>query len=252
MSDKGFSDFTPSFAKDLLYKGLSKLGYKLVKTSKKSAIRSPLIAARDLLNGGGNTPVIFDVGANVGQTTRISRELFPNATIHAFEPGSEAFRQLSAALQGQPGIFLHQTAVGAAPGTIDLHENDNNTMSSVLPLGKEGWGSIQQVRSVEMTTVDQVAAKHGIDRITILKSDTQGYDLEVMKGASALMAEERIDCVFYEIIFSELYSGMPRFDEAIRLLLDRGFVLAGIHDIHSKGGIAAWADALFIHRRCLR
>jgi hypothetical protein len=38
--------------------------------------------------------VIFDVGANVGQTMDVCRQTFPQATIRAFEPGKAAFDSL--------------------------------------------------------------------------------------------------------------------------------------------------------------
>jgi hypothetical protein len=41
--------------------------------------------------GGRSSPVIFDVGANVGQTVDILLNLFPDAVLHGFEPGSTAF-----------------------------------------------------------------------------------------------------------------------------------------------------------------
>jgi FkbM family methyltransferase len=253
MSGKLLSAFAPSSLKSLLHRTLSSFGYKLIKTTHEAGIRAPLQSARQLLGDKHASPfVIFDVGANIGQTTSIAREMFPEAVIHAFEPGNEAFRGLSERMRGDARIHLHQVAVGATPGEIELQENENPTMSSVLPLGDEAWGRVKTVRKVEMVTVDQMAERHGVREIAILKSDTQGYDLEVLRGASKMLEREAIACVFFEIIFTDLYRGLPRFDETIRYLMDRGFVLGGIHDIHSRGGIAAWADFLFIHQRFVK
>jgi FkbM family methyltransferase len=250
MSRKSISAFAPSSLKNLLHRTLSSFGYKLVKTTHEAGIRAPLQSARQLLADKHGLPfVIFDVGANVGQTTSVAREMFPEAVIHAFEPGRDAFEGLSERLKGDPRIHLHNVAVGARPGEIELQENENPTMTSILPLGDEAFGRVKTVRKVEMVTVDQMAERHGVREIAILKSDTQGYDLEVLRGAAGMLEREAIGCVFFEIIFAELYRGLPRFDETIRYLMDRGFVLGGIHDIHYKRGLAAWADFLFIHRR---
>lgn len=241
----------PGFLKQLLHKSLSALGYKLVRKTRKNEVRLPLLAAKNLLLGGGGSPVMFDIGANIGQTTLSMRDLFPGATVHAFEPGSEAFARLSESLGDTPGVHLHQVAIGSAPGRIQFHENAESTMSSVLPLGSEGWGIVKALREVELTTVDEVCQRHDIQHISILKSDTQGYELEVLRGATEIMEQGQVDCVFFELIFSDLYQGKPRFDTVLSFLLDRGYVLVSVYDIHQMNGVAAWADALFIHRRCL-
>lgn len=242
----------PDFLKKLIHRGINALGFQLVKKTRKNEVRLPLLAARNLLQQDGRQPVMFDVGANAGQTTRSMLELFPGAMIHAFEPGSRAFDQLRTNLADLPNVHLHHKAMGSAPGSISLNENEESTMSSVLPLGESGWGRIQEVREVELTTVDEVCRQHNIQHLSILKSDTQGYDMEVMRGAAGMMESGRLDCVFFELIFSDLYQGMPRFDKVFSFLLDRDYVLVSVYDIHLKNGVAGWADVLFVHRRVLQ
>lgn len=244
----------PKPLKGLFHKGLNRLGYQLIKKVRRNEVHLPLLAARSLLQKSArhlSSSVMLDVGANAGQTTSTMLDLFPGSVIHAFEPGHEAFAQLRRNLERKPGVHLHNKAVGAAPGRITLNENSESTMSSILPLGQQGWGTVSQIREVELTTVDEICRENGIKHLSILKSDTQGYDLEVLHGASAMMDQGLVDCVFFEVIFSELYQGIPRFDRVFSFLLDHGFVLVSIYDIHMKRGVAAWADALFIHRRCL-
>ncbi len=252
MSAPNTGSHLPDFLKKLLHRGINSLGYQVVKKARRNEVRLPLLAARDLLQEGRPRPVMFDVGANAGQTTKSMRELFPSAVIHAFEPGTRAFGQLKTSLSDMADVHLHQKALGAAPGSITLNENEESTMSSVLPLGESGWGRIQEVREVEMTTVDEVCRQHGIEHLSILKTDTQGYDLEVMRGAVGMMESGRLDCVFFELIFSDLYQGMPRFDKVFSFLLDRDYVLVSVYDMHLKNGVAAWADVLFVHRRILQ
>ncbi len=43
-----------------------------------------------------STPIVFDVGANVGQSVAVFREALPDSILHAFEPGPEAFAELEA------------------------------------------------------------------------------------------------------------------------------------------------------------
>jgi len=74
-----------------------------------------------------------------------------------------------------------------------------------------------------MTTLDQFAKEKSIDFIHILKSDTQGYDFEVLKGASGLLANQKIGFVHFEFIFSNMYANLPPFEEVFGFLSERGW-----------------------------
>jgi hypothetical protein len=54
----------------------------------------------DLERVGLNPRVIFDVGANIGQTYRRFRRDFPDAQIHCFEPVNSAFQKLTEEVSG--------------------------------------------------------------------------------------------------------------------------------------------------------
>ena len=57
--------------------------------------------------------------------------------------------------------------------------------------------------------------------VDILKSDTQGYDFEVFKGAQQAMRDNRIGLLYFEFIFSDMYKNLPPFDEVFRLTLKK-------------------------------
>jgi FkbM family methyltransferase len=114
------------------------------------------------------------------------------AKIHAFEPGQETFRELSEKYSGRPNLFLNDVALGSVSGTAEFVENTEPTMSSFLePGAATWWGQIKQRLQVRVRTVDEYCDEHRIDHIDILKLDTQGFDLEVMKGAVRLFSEQR-------------------------------------------------------------
>jgi FkbM family methyltransferase len=56
-------------------------------------------------------------------------------------------------------------------------------MSSFLPLGPDGWGQIVDEREVSIDTIDNYCMRNRISSIDLLKSDTQGFNLEVIKEA---------------------------------------------------------------------
>ena len=106
--------------------------------------------------GSNLSPVIFDVGANVGQTIDALRRLFPCPTIHAFEPGQAAFDSLLQTHSKIPRVHLNNLALGSKPGRQKFFEHYSSEMSSFLALGPDGWGQISSQREIEVSTVDSV------------------------------------------------------------------------------------------------
>jgi FkbM family methyltransferase len=198
--------------------------------------------------GRGRPPVIFDVGANVGQTIESFLQVLTQANIHAFEPGQETFRKLCEKYSGVPNLVLNNVALGAVAGTAEFIENTAPTMSSFLEPGAETWwGEVKQRVQARVKTVDEYCDEHRIDYIDILKLDTQGFDLEVMRGAGRLLSAQRIHLIYVEIIFSEMYRGLPRLDHIFGFLADRGFVPVAFYDFNYQNERVSWADALFVN-----
>ena len=98
---------------------------------------------------------------------------------------------------------------------------------------------------MNVITLDDYCRSAGIDRVDVLKTDTQGYDLEVLKGAERLFQDRRISVVHVEVTFDDLYEGMPEFDELYRFLADRQMRLVALYNYVMRSGVAGWCDALF-------
>jgi len=100
--------------------------------------------------------------------------------------------------------------------------------------------------------LDSFAIKHDIDFIHILKSDAQGFDFEVLKGASDLMEENRIALIYFEFIFSDMYKNLPSFHEVFRYLCERNYSLVTFYESHFQEELVSWTDVLFINREFYR
>lgn len=192
------------------------------------------------------SPLILDVGANTGQSVKYFRDLVPDCRIHCFEPSPTAYRELETGIARLPDVCANPVAVGSAAGTLTLRENDHTDMSSMLSLGNQGWGKITRELEVPVVTIDGYCADAGIDRANVLKVDTQGYELEVLKGAAGLLSSGKIDLVYAEVIFAPLYDDLPAFDELYRFLVDREMRLVALYNYAMRDSAAvAWCDALF-------
>jgi FkbM family methyltransferase len=194
-------------------------------------------------------PVALDVGANIGQTIKRLRRTFPRPTIHAFEASRETFFELQHNCSSVSRVHLSNIAMGAKRSTMEFIENTSADMSSLLEPGSDCWGEVKKRTEVEVHTIDDYCADRLIRAVDILKTDTQGFDLEVLKGACKMLEQNRIKLILTEIIFSDQYKGLPRFDQIYGFLADREFKLVSFYDFHYQKERLGWTDALFVNPR---
>ncbi len=192
-------------------------------------------------------PILMDVGGNVGQTVTKFRQIFPNGTIHSFEPGPTAFGQLLQNCGELPGVKLWNCAVGAQPGRTTLFENTATEMSSILPLSVQGWGEVARSPEVDVISLDLFAMENKIEFVDILKSDTQGFEDQVFAGADRLLREGRIGLIYFEVILSDMYEGLPTLDRLFGCLREHNYRLVAFYDVYYQDHLTGWTDVLFIH-----
>lgn len=193
-------------------------------------------------------PVIFDVGANVGQSVANFKNKFPTAIIHSFEPSPSTYDLLQKNVKSFDGVSTWNIALGASNSVLTFHENSFSDMSSFLSPGGSAWGEVVRQSEVSVRTMDSFCLENSVDHINILKCDTQGYDLEVFRGASSLMKNGRIDLLYYEAIFSDLYQNAPGFCEILNFLKSNGFELVTFYQSNMLNDLLGWVDVLFVSR----
>jgi len=222
-------------------------GYDIVTFSKKDIGYDPFIDMQRFLNWQKD-PLVLDVGANVGQSVDRFKEAFPKAIIHSFEPSPSIFNRLKMHCDGLSGVTTWNYGIGASDSTLILHENDHSVMTSFLPPHKGCHGKIIRSTDVKVISLDSFSEEQKIEYIHILKSDTQGFDFEVFKGAGQLMNENRIGLIYFEFTFSDMYKELPSFYDVFKYLSDHNFALVTFYEIHLQSELAGWTDALFINR----
>lgn len=145
---------------------------------------------------------IIDVGANIGRwsvsmiaTARQAGRL-ENLDLHVFEPCSYTFARLAETLAGH-SVSLHQIALSEQSGRAALHviAPGAGTNSLYAPVGS---GADRSTERVTTTTLESYAGRAGLDHITLVKIDTEGHDLAVLRGARMLFAQHRISTVQFE------------------------------------------------------
>jgi len=99
---------------------------------------------------------------------------------------------------------------------------------------------------VPVDTLDRYSASKAISMIDLLKTDTQGFDLEVLKGAETFITDHRVRCILLEINLLPMYDGQGAFSTLHSHLTDRGYRLVDFYNQVHQNGYTAWADALYI------
>jgi FkbM family methyltransferase len=196
-------------------------------------------------------PLLIDVGANTGQTIHMFKRLFERPVIHAFEPNrSLVDGQLTAAFGQDKNVTLNAAGLGAKEGTLTLHRFEKDQMSSFLPMERgerNPYADEAVVASSEVPvwTLDQYAKKHGMEKIDLLKIDTQGYDLQVLLGAEDQLAAGNVGLVMLEINFIPLYVGQPAFGDLDAFLRKRGYALVDLYEKIWVENRIGWCNGLY-------
>lgn len=192
-------------------------------------------------------PVCFDVGANVGQTVVALREAFADAHIHAFEPFSAPRQALLRATALDTRVTVVSTAMGSAPGSVLVQPNRESQMSSLT--GHLAPVDGLPAETVEIDTLDRYCASAGIDFVDILKTDTEGYDLEVLRGAGGLLAQQHIGYVFTEVGFLAHDLQHTPFLQVLELMTSYGYRFLGLYEtypLHFFAETSVYCNALFV------
>jgi FkbM family methyltransferase len=192
-----------------------------------------------------DSPMIFDVGANRGQTVERLLRLYPAPLIHCFEPSPSTFHELRAAYGEYPNIAINNLGLGANPCTLELAETSVSEYSSFLEPGSAEVTVVGR-SSVPVSTVDAYCSKNGIGTIDILKSDTQGFDYQVLRGADVMFTRGAVKLVVCELTMDDSYTKIDRFDQMFSFMAERGFQLFGVYDQHWRHNRLSWADVMFI------
>ena len=142
--------------------------------------------------------IVFDIGANVGQTAIRMAERFPGSTIYSFEPEPSAYERLQRNVDSLPQVRLYNQAAGSEEATMSMHRprgSDLYTLDSC-----NGQTATEGVE-VSVTTIDRVCQTEGIDQIDILKTDTEGFDVAVLEGAKELLSRRKVRFIYSECDF---------------------------------------------------
>lgn len=193
----------------------------------------------------GDGAVIFDVGANVGQSSVWFNENFPHASIYAFEPFAIVFNRMKKTVVGRSKVRIFQTAIGKMDGKlqVDSVRDAYYQCGQIIPAS----GKQANTETVNVRSLDSFCVENKINQIHILKSDTEGFDLDVLRGAEGLLKAGRIGNVLAEASITEGDNDHTNLFELREFLRPYSFTLHAVYDLHhgKDNGQLEYFNALF-------
>lgn len=229
--------------KTFIQKIINLFGYKIMRVTSTDAtdldgLTKYLITKSD--------PVIFDVGANKGQSITRYKKLFQNPIIHSFEPNVDEVNIIKQKYINDKNLYLNNVAVGDKKGNLEFNITAKSTHSSFKNLIpnttwiKKRSNSIKiddknyttKKVNAEVITLDDYVNEKNLTNIDILKIDTQGFEDKVLLGAQNLLKNNKIKLIQLELIFSEIYENPLNIYDVEKTLIPNNYKLFGI----SNGG----------------
>lgn len=152
--------------------------------------------------------VIFDIGANTGLYSIISKLTNPETTVYAFEPYPTNIERLkkNLAINGLEGkINIIPEAVGNAETPLDFAVPENDQVCDVLSADIEfteqftdTYDGFKTVK-VTQTTIDSFVEEKEILSVDLIKIDVENFELNVLKGSLKTLSKHQ------PVILAELF-----------------------------------------------
>lgn len=135
--------------------------------------------------------LFLDVGANVGQTLIKVKSIAPDMPYLGIEPDPSAMTYLTKLTSANqwPNTVLLAAAASERSQLVPLRETSGSAGNQILI--KRGADALAEEFICSALTVDGIVSEFDIERVSVLKVDVEGHELEVLKGSASLIKRDR-------------------------------------------------------------
>ena len=221
--------------KDWIQKLFTYFGYKIINLKKDKTNLDQFI--NKIIKN--SNPIIFDVGANEGQSILLYRKYFSNPLFYCFEQDIKAYQSLESKYKSDSCINLNLLGLGdkqevkifnsyietGKSSFLKLNENTDFIKYKAKSIGTEVKNYLNDNYEQKIDTIDNYSKVNNISKINLLKIDTQGYEKNIIQGANKMISENKIDIIKVEIIFSLVYEKNFNIYDIEKLLIPNGYKL---------------------------
>lgn len=168
--------------------------------------------------------VVLDVGANIGKYSKLVRKTNKYIDIYAFEPHPVTYQSLARNMISVD-VRTYNMGIGAKEGSLTLYDYAEEDGSSHASLYKDVIEKIHRKSSVaheiSIISLDNFVADNKIDGVSLLKIDTEGHELEVLKGFERNIRSNKVKLIHFEfnemnmvskVCFKDFWDLLPNYD----------------------------------------
>ena len=190
---------------------------------------------------------IFDIGAHKGQTSLYFNKIFDKSHIYAFEPSPVLFESFQKNTSRHSNIKSYNFGLGEIPTSAYL----SNPSSDLC--GQVRFENEDSFQKIKLESINNFCSEQNISQIDLLKIDTEGHEISVLKGASELLNSCAIKAIYLECDFNIDDPQHTFFHDIFNYLTERSFAFHGLFEVihYSRNYGVGYCNALFINREII-
>lgn len=173
---------------------------------------------RNFKNRGYNPNLVLDVGAYTGKWTHSMLDIYPDARYIMFEAQPSKESALKMMKKNAENIFYNIGLLGS--------ENKSNIPFFLMETGSsvmsENTNHQREKTLLDMTTIDTLLENETIEGSCLLKIDVQGFEIEVLKGATETL--KKVDLILLEVSILEYNENSPLIHDILQYMNNQGFI----------------------------
>lgn len=193
---------------------------------------------------------IIDVGAANGESAAYFSKNFIKAQVIAFEPFTKMFHVAQKTNQGNKNVTIKNLALYDSIGKKEINITANYVSSSINELNsievnnqvEEQKKKFEVIEKQEINTSTLDEETKSIKEILLIKLDTQGTELNILKGGIETL--KKTNLLLIEMSNHEMYKNGCKYYEVDQFLRDNGFNLVDIIVVYRPEGALEY-DAIY-------
>ena len=180
--------------------------------------------------------IFFDVGAHMGLYTDLVNKIYPNCKSFLFEPQSTIFNKVKEKYSSNNNVQVFNKAISDTEKKQNLYLNMHDLTSTLSTFDEQSsylnfkaklYGTDIKNMSygtelVQTITLDKFMLEHNVDKIDLIKIDTEGHEFNVLKGLKNQI--ENVENILIEFHHRDLFLDYDP-NKIHQHLIDNGFKL---------------------------
>ena len=181
--------------------------------------------------------IFFDVGAHYGETLKLFSKKFDIQEIHCFEASPINFKFLSQESKNlklkvylnNVGIgsdnqdtFINQTKESSSSSINEFNTESNYYKKKLKILNVKNYENFYEKIPIKLIKLDDYIKKNKITKIDLLKIDTEGFELNVIKGLK--LNYNKVKFIYFEHHYDDMIKKNYNFSDINQILNEYGFI----------------------------